>query len=456
MVAALFCLGLLLYFPVAFRRKSGGRPELAMLLWLIYFALGLSAMFIAATDVLTPVFSPNYPSALFLLLCVLIGISGFLGFRAKDVGNVIVSIRGQGLIEGFLVVSQLYATLFFLPFAIMSLTGDAKENRLDLANKMELMGSYGIFNTLAGAASQLFAASLILACIRLAQPDGRGRSIVRASMLILASLSYVIYILAYVGRDGVVYWLMTAFAVFLIFRAYIPGNVRSKIVAFGTTIAALMLLPFIAITVARFSDWDHGTAWSILDYFGSQIDTFSDFSSIERPMTLGIMNFSMFIVAGCSVVGLDCASWDTIREFIFAQYLAQGKEPWLFGTYVSDFVGDFGFVGTLVLLSLFAMLCHYLCRRRGGRNPLTLSRLLLIMFLFLVPYWGVFYFRFSIINGFIVVNLAFIFFVWLLQKIGSPVRRRGRAASAPGARASARPPTIASGQPPLATKRQLS
>ncbi len=35
---------------------------------------------------------------------------------------------------------------------------------------------------------------------------------------------------------------------------------------------------------------------------------------------------------------------------------------------------------------------------------MTVARMLLVMFLFLVPYWGVFYFRFSIINGFIVVN----------------------------------------------------
>ena len=45
----------------------------------------------------------------------------------------------------------------------------------------------------------------------------------------------------------------------------------------------------------------------------------------------------------------------------------------------------------------------------------------MVMFFFLVPYWGVFYFRFSIANGFIVVNLAFISFVWLLQKFGSPL-----------------------------------
>ena len=81
-------------------------------------------------------------------------------------------------------------------------------------------------------------------------------------------------------------------------------------------------------------------------------------------------------------------------------------------------------LGTLVLMSVFALLCHVASRTQHGRRPMTIARLLLVMFLFLVPYWGVFYFRFSIANGFIVVNLAFIAFVWLLQKFGSalPVR----------------------------------
>ena len=435
-MGALFCLGLLLYAPIVFRRRKTGSPVLAKLLWVIYFCLGASATFIAVTDVLLPVFEPNYAAALFLVLCILIGISSFLGFRARDVGNVITSIRAQGFIEAVLICTQLYAALFFLPFAVSSLIGDANENRLDLANKMEVLGSYGIFNTFAGAASQLFGASLVLACVRLSQHDKRGRNLLRAYLLIFASLSYVIYILAYVGRDGVVYWLMTALAVFIVFRGHMPAHLRRRIITLGTAMGALMLLPFIAITAARFVDTDYGSAWSILDYFGSQIKNFGDYSTLDRPLTFGIMNFPMFVGAACSVSGtVGCESWEDLKLIIFDQYLAQGVEPWLFGTYVSDFVGDFGYLGTLVLLSIFALVCRAACRTRE-RRPMTITRLLLVFFLFLVPYWGVFYFRFSIINGFIIVNLGFIGFVWLLQKLGSrlPVAADGVALMRPGGR----------------------
>jgi hypothetical protein len=414
-MGALFCLGLLLFWIFTLRTRYGRGAELARLLWVMYFALGASAMVIAVTDVLVPVYPPNYWSTLFLLACIAICISGFLRFNAKDVGPVVATMRHQNLIESILIGSQFCAIIFFAPFALMSLTGDAKENRLDLANKMELLGSFGLINTSAGAASQLFAVSLVLACIRVAQPVGGGRSVKRAGVLIAASLSYVVYILAYIGRDGVVYWLMTALAVFLIFRPHIPKKLRNTIVAIGAAVGAVMLLPFMLITVARFADWDHGTAWSFLEYFGAQIHTFSDYSSIERPLTLGIMNFSMFVTAGCSLVGLQCDDWSSLKGLIFEQYLAQDKEPWLFGTYVSDFVGDFGFAGTLLALSIFALICDFVCHKRGVHHTLTLSRLLLIVFLFLTPYWGIFYFRFGIINGFIIVNLVFILFVHMLQ-----------------------------------------
>ncbi len=64
--------------------------------------------------------------------------------------------------------------------------------------------------------------------MRLAQPRGQGRNVPRALLLILASLSYVIYILAYVGRDGVVYWVMTALAVFVVFRVHMPSLCASR------------------------------------------------------------------------------------------------------------------------------------------------------------------------------------------------------------------------------------
>lgn len=421
-MAALFCLCMLLYFLFAFRR-SKGESALAKLLWFLYFALGVSALFIAVTDVLQPVHAPNYLSTLFLVTCVLVSISGFLRFRSSHVAQAIRTIPSQGLIETVLISIQFAAIVFFLPFAISSLTGDANENRLELASKIDILGSYGLINTSAGAASQLFSSSLVMAFIRLSGTHLTNRVLLRALLLLVASLSYVVYILAYVGRDGVVYWLMTTLMVSLVFWPHLSRRARNYVLIAGAGVSSALLIPFAAITVARFVDSEFGTAWSVLDYFGSQINTFSDYSSIDRPLTYGAMNFPMFVNVACSLVGVECPAWIDIREFIFEQYLAQAKEPWLFGTFISDFVGDFGYPVTLAIVIVYALLCNRFCSLPSSRGRFSLSRLFLVLFLFLVPYWGVFFFRFSITNGFIIVNLAFVLFVALVSRINIVISR---------------------------------
>jgi hypothetical protein len=181
-----------------------------------------------------------------------------------------------------------------------------------------------------------------------------------------------------------------------------------------------MMTPLLVITIARFINSDYGIWWSVLDYFGSQLNTFSDYSSIDRPVTLGASNFPMFKYALCKATFThDCIKWEDLKPVVFEQYLAQGKEPWLFGTYVSDFVGDFGHLITLLIFSIFALICRVVCNSNDVVRPMTLPRLLLGLFLYLVPYWGVFYFRFSIVNGFIVVNILFVLFVFILQRFKS-------------------------------------
>lgn len=423
-MAALFVLGLFAYYWLVLRRHAKNGSTLAFVLWILYLCLGLSGVFLALTGGIQPIFDPDYFSTLILFIGIILSITGFLRFRTQDISKIFGAIRGQRIIENILILYQLFAIVYFLPFAISSLSGDANENRLLLNEKMEIMSSYGLINTLAGAASQLFSVSLVLAFIRMASKKNQGRNVFRALLLMISSFSFVIYILAYVGRDGVVYWLMTALMIFVIFQRHLDRVDRRRISLFGIFGAIMILIPFLMITVSRFFDADQGAVWSFFEYFGAQIHNFSDYSSIDRPITLGVQSFPMFVSGGCAITGLDCPSWLAIQDVVFDAYLRQGKAPWLFGTFISDFVGDFGNIGALAILLVFSLFCAKVCSVGGSRDSFSFSRLLLILFLFLIPYWGVFYFRFSIANGYIVVNLAFILFIALLQRLGPILERK--------------------------------
>lgn len=417
-MALIFTFIMLVYYFVFFRSAKHGPGILLRILFFLYLALGIAGSALELSELSPPVYNPHYPSAAFLALCVLIASSGFYGFRAASMSRVIAQVRGQAMIENFLVVTQLAAIAFFLPIAAGNLVGDIARNRMDATFVADQLAQTGILNTMATAACLLFVASLIFAFIRLAQPATRD-TWWRVALLFVSSLSYVVYVLAYIGRDGIIYWTMTALAAFLVFRPHLNDRVRSLIVAIIGVTILVMMVPFFIITQARFGG---NLLISLLEYFGSQIQNFGDYSTIYRPRTDGLQNFPLFYGWLCDLTSSRCEVWTSARPSIFNIYLGQGKEPWLFATFISDWVADFGYLGTFVAACAFSALCWMLCPASSGKTKITLPRLLLIMFLFLIPYWGVFYFRFGISNGYIVVNLIFITAVWLVQIFLPPPR----------------------------------
>ena len=149
-MAVIFSIGLLIYFGIFLRGSSGRDRVLAKLLWGIYFLLGLSGTFIAVTGVLESAYPSNYLALFVIFSGVVLSIYGFKKFKSQSVHDLHHSIRYQNIIENFLIILQLYAIIFFLPFALDSFVGSPGENRLMLAQKMDEMASYGLFNTRAG------------------------------------------------------------------------------------------------------------------------------------------------------------------------------------------------------------------------------------------------------------------------------------------------------------------
>jgi oligosaccharide repeat unit polymerase len=394
---------------------------LSRILWGTYILLGLSGSVVLVASLIPTVYPPNYLSTLFLAVCILTCIWAFRNVRADDVAPLAPGRFAVRSVENFLIAFQGFSIIFFLPFAVQALSGDPGEFRLALEDTQDILTSYGILNTIASHASHLFTASLVLAFLRLSSTDAVDRDIVRVGVLVVCSLSWVIYVLAYAGRDGIIYWVMTAAVVYLLFRQRLSPRDRARIARIAPWVGIVLFLPVFRITVSRFFGYDGGGFTSLFEYFGAQIQNFSDYSSLERPRTDGLMSLPKFYGALCEAVSASCATWPDSRPQVFEEYLLQGKEPWLFGTFVSDLVGDFGYLGTLLIICGFAAVVDFTCRYRQRGLRLSLSRLLFILLLFQVPYWGVFYFRFSIINGYLVVNSVLCLVLHFLE-----VASRGR------------------------------
>ena len=138
--------------------------------------------------------------------CFIIIFWGFTGFRDKELTSIkIESIFLYRALENFLIIGGFIAILFFIPVAATSLKGDILVNRTDIVLSGSRLAGYGIINSLCSLVSSLFIIAQICSFINLIQINGK-RNVFKAYLLLISSLSFVVYILAYAGRDGVVYW----------------------------------------------------------------------------------------------------------------------------------------------------------------------------------------------------------------------------------------------------------
>jgi hypothetical protein len=425
MVSAIFTTLMLGYYLLILRRRGMQNSVLAFALWGLYFSLGLAGILGEASGSISPVFPINIAAPLALFVVVAACTSAFLRFDGRRLQSLQVRFPWQRSVENGLMAIQVYSIAFFLPFVRDSLTGDPHLNRLYIDDKMAAMGEYGLLNTLASAGAHLFVPSMVFALLRISPTKEQGRNVGRAAVLFLCSLSYVFYVLAYVGRDGVVYWSMMAALLIALFWPYFLGRDRVRVIRLVGLLLLVILIPFANISISRFLDVDQGGMSPFFEYFGAQIANFSDYSSMDRPVTHGAISFPLFYEKVCLLVATNCEPWVEIRPSVFEEYLMQGKAPWLFGTFLSDFAADFGFGGSVAILLFFAVLCAVLCARFRRGERLTISRFLMIVFLFQIPYWGVFYFRFATINAYLVNNLAFILVLASLQSFSYNIRCSG-------------------------------
>lgn len=112
-MGAIFLLGLLVYYNIRFRQSKTEEAVLAKLLCKFYIFLGCSATLITFANITHTVHSSNYFSTLYLLICIIVTIDGFINFSIKNLRDVIIQRQGNNIIEIFLIVSQIFAILFF-------------------------------------------------------------------------------------------------------------------------------------------------------------------------------------------------------------------------------------------------------------------------------------------------------------------------------------------------------
>ena len=335
----------------------------------------------------------------YLSVCFIIIFWGFAGFRDQNLTSIkIERILLYRVLENFLLLGGFLAILFFLPFAATALKGDMALFRIDQVESGSRLADFGIINSIFSLLSNLFIIAQVCSFINMIPINGK-RNLYKAYLLLISSLSFVVYVLAYAGRDGVVYWVMSYVFCFLLFRNFLTMHDLKRIKRFFVLVFATLMIPFIMISVSRFSEMTGGTVLWIINYAGQQLRNFNNHYQIEAPLQYGKHSVPI-IYDFLKVVGFDIST-KVDTDIFFSYFLIEGVEPWVFTTFIGNFMYDFGKIWTLLFLCIMSLATRRLLKKVTRTGVLEFSNLLLFILLYQVVYWGVFYFRLYVANYYI-------------------------------------------------------
>lgn len=407
---------LVLIFCVYLKKKRK-RLDIVSLLILTYVVMGGASLVLEMTGLFPNIFPIAFEPMAYLSVCFCIVFWGFTGFNNQRLTAIkIENLFLYRAMEFFLLIGGVLAIIFFLPYAMIALTGDVAENRQNVVFAGTALGEWGIVNSFFSLLANLFLLAQVCAFINLIPRAGITNT-KRAYLLLISSLSYVVYVLAYVGRDGIVYWIMSYLFCFLLFRDFIAREELKRLNRFVVLISIPLLLVFMLISISRFSESTGGIGWQILRYAGQQIGNFNDHYQIEAPLTHGRLVFPEFIKF-MDYVGIDVGP-NIDNQILHSYFLDEGVQPWVFTTYIGLLMIDIGKIGVLVYLFLMSFITRKILRKVSTTGVFEFSNLVLFVLLFQIVYWGVFYFRQCSANYYMLC-MVLLFVLFKVSKISRP------------------------------------
>lgn len=300
-----------------------------------------------------------------------------------------------------LAMGGMFSIFQMLPYAIAMLSGDIEVNRIKVVHvKGFRLEPSGLAGTFATAFAVFFGqAQLIAFYIKTSPKKVRFKNLL-FWLLIFSSLSYVVLVLTFAGRDGVIYWLFSICFISVLFKRLTCfsffKSYRFAILALGL----LLFIPFFMITASRFKgDW----LYSILSYFGQMPYNFSDLFLIAPPPALGDLNFSV-IKNVLFAVDYDVDYYNSI-------YFAHDAVPWVFSYFFGSLVKDFGFLMTFGLIMTFSLMLLCIVFNVKRTKVLYFDQLLLVYFYAQIGLMGLFYFKHQSLNSYLISFWLIYFFV---------------------------------------------
>lgn len=344
---------------------------------------------------------------LYLALSLLIYLYPF--YKVPDNRFIMISLPSMKVIyivSWILCFLSIYSIIYFLPKSIALLSVDVDQ----IAGLRDLIAAgenpyieNNIFNTIAGTSASFY--SLVMLFYFIVLTAEKKHSLL-SIILIISTLSYPIFVLAYMGRDGIVFWMFSFIINYLLFRRFLPLNIKRILIKIGIFALIIGFIVLMVITIGRFLMSQNGSMKVLLfpfvDYMGQQAINFTELFSTG----LTRMNYGSGVLP--LIFGEGGGNPINIEQY--------GLVPWVFKTFMSTFYLSFG--PYLTILLGIVMNCIYKVSAQTNRGKFSISFLVIYTLFITIYSQGVFYFRQMnrVGNLYIIVMILFTIYFAMLPK----------------------------------------
>lgn len=327
-----------------------------------------------------------------------------------------VDHRKNLIVMSFVVLIGLYSLLFFMNNLGSVFSSDLTTLRYVIQEEGAFYES-SIYSKVAVFGAYLSPLALFLffySCVT-------GFSRKYSFLLLLSSLSFILYTLNVAGRDGIVIWLLNYGALFCFFYRISSNKLIRNQVVLLFSISMFVVPVFLYISFQRFSScggFDHKVLFSGVDYLGQQLyelssrlDILSTVDYRGEPRNIIPSFYSLWEIV-CGEVGSVVTRYDLRLDS-----MSVGLKTYRFTFFVGDIVTELGMLGVF-LYTLIASSVFY-SNLKIVNNCISLSRMILVFLWYMPIIVGVFYFYYGQLVG--NVFLLFAFMVYLFYRIKLPI-----------------------------------
>lgn len=214
----------------------------------------------------------TFLSVIFHLLVLFLFLKPILeyGKREKVRSFLLLDNQRFTILSYSLIGLQLFSIIFFAPDVFEMLArGDLGQVRSEILSAGRGTGS--LPRTIAGVASFYYGYNLLLFFYSLSFRNDSRRFLF---LLMLSSVSRIFHSLTYMGRDGILFWILSFVFSFFVFKPYLSDKAKNVVKWSALLIGSFAFLLLGAISISRFSGTDSGTLLSLVNYFGQPMNNF--------------------------------------------------------------------------------------------------------------------------------------------------------------------------------------